>query len=115
MNENEKDLNVIEIRGTVGRTTLSKVGDTLMNRLSVATNRVYKDKNGIPTIETTWHNVTAYEGGTITNVGSIKRGDRVHVKGLLRNKGYSSTEYGRIQVSEILADTLEVIPTTDRQ
>lgn len=57
-----EQLNRIEIRGNVGNVNILKVGDARVAHFSVATNFAYKGRNGEPNIETTWHNVTAWEG-----------------------------------------------------
>lgn len=57
-----EQLNRLEIRGNVGNVNILKVGETRVAHFSVATNFAYKGRNGEPVIETTWHNVTAWEG-----------------------------------------------------
>lgn len=57
-----EQLNRLEIRGNVGNVNILRVGDTRVAHFSVATNFAYKGRNGEPVIETTWHNVTAWEG-----------------------------------------------------
>ena len=57
-----EQINKIELRGNVGNVKLQTVGNNENIRFSVATNYAYKDKEGRPVIETTWHNVTAWNG-----------------------------------------------------
>jgi len=79
-----EQLNKIEIRGNVGNVNIIKVGKTRVAHFSVATNFAYKDKNGEPVIETTWHNVTAWEGNKgIPSLDIIEKGFAVYVCGRL--------------------------------
>jgi len=54
-----EQINRIELRGIIGHVKVQKIQDLSMARLSVATNYAYKDRNGTPIIETTWHDVVA--------------------------------------------------------
>ena len=57
-----EQLNRVELRGVVGSVRLQKIGNTQVANFTVATSLAYKDRSGSPIIETTWHNVTAWEG-----------------------------------------------------
>ena len=48
-----EQLNRIEIRGNVGAVRLQVVGNSRVAKISVATNYVYKGRDGDPVIETT--------------------------------------------------------------
>ena len=41
---------------------INKFGDNRVARFKIATNYSYRDKDGKPVIETTWHNIVAWEG-----------------------------------------------------
>lgn len=80
-----EQLNRIELRGTVGSVRLQTYDDNVVARMSVATNVAYRDKDGSAVIETTWHNVSAWEGKEIRNLEKIEKGTKVYVQGRLRN------------------------------
>ena len=81
-----EQLNRIEIRGNVGNVSINTVGDTRVAHFSVATNYAYKTQNGEPVIDTTWHNVTAWEGNKgIPALDFISKGTPVYVCGRLRS------------------------------
>lgn len=105
-----EQLNRIEIRGNVGNVNILKVGDTRVAHFSVATNFAYKGRNGEPVIETTWHNVTAWEGNKgIAPLDSIQKGFPVYVTGRLRSQKYTPTD-GIERVSiEVIASTVEPV------
>ena len=87
-----EQLNRIELRGTVGFVRQQMVNNRMVVHLSVATNYVYKDRNGDPVIETTWHNVSAWEGKGCPNLNRIEKGTKVNVVGRLRGQRYTDSE-----------------------
>jgi len=86
-----EQLNRVELRGVVGGVRTQKVGDRLVAHLALATNYAYKDKAGSPVIETTWHNVVAWEGRDIADVDQIKKGDKLYVVGRFRTQKYTDS------------------------
>ena len=77
-------INRIELRGIVGQSSLNRVGDTRICRFSVVTELAYNGNDGTNIIESTWFNVTAWEGKDITNLEAINRGAIVHIIGRLK-------------------------------
>lgn len=68
-----EQLNRIEIRGNVGNVRIQNVGGRNVARMTVATNLAYKAQDGCAVIETTWHNVTAFEGKEIHGLEKIEK------------------------------------------
>lgn len=105
-----EQLNRIEIRGNVGNANILKVGDTRVAHFSVATNFAYKGRNGEPVIETTWHNVTAWEGNKgIAPLESIQKGFPVYVVGRLRSQKYSAADGTEKTSTEVIASIVEPV------
>lgn len=105
-----EQLNRIEIRGNVGNVNILKVGDTRVAHFSVATNFAYKGRNGEPVIETTWHNVTAWEGGKgIASLDIIQKGFPVYVAGRLRSQKYTPDDGIERTSIEVIANTVEPV------
>ena len=102
-----EQLNRIEIRGNVGNVNILKVGNTRVAHFSVATNFAYKDRNGEPVIETTWHNVTAWAGRNIMDFKNIRKGTFVSLVGRLRNTRFTGQDGNERNVVEIVASRLE--------
>lgn len=98
-----EQLNRIEIRGVVGSVKLSIVNEKQMVRFSVVTNYAYKDKEGAPVIEETWHNVVAFEGRTLRDLSKIEKGSRIQVIGRLRMGKYTGMDGIDRTTVEILA------------
>ena len=80
-----EQLNRIELRGTVGSVRLQTFNDTRVARLSLVTNLAYRDQEGNAVIETTWHNVNAWEGKGVQNLDQIVKGSKLYVQGRIRN------------------------------
>ena len=79
-----EQLNRVELRGTVGSVYVKDFGNTRCVNFSVATNYCFKDREGCPVIETTWHRVIAWENQDTADAFRMKKGDSVHVLGRLR-------------------------------
>ena len=105
-----EQLNKIEIRGNVGNVNILKVGDTRVAHFSVATNFAYKDRNGEPVIETTWHNVTAWEGNKgIPSLDIIEKGFPIYVSGRLRIQRYIGGDGAERTSYDLIANVIEKI------
>ena len=104
-----EQLNRIEIRGNVGNVRIQNVGGKNVAKLTVATSMAYKAQDGCPVIETTWHNVTAYEGKDIRDLNKLERGSRVYVTGRMRNQRYTDAAGESRNFCEVLANTLSIL------
>ena len=105
-----EQLNRIEIRGNVGNVNIINVGNTRVAHFSVATNFAYKDRNGEPVIETTWHNVTAWEGNKgIPSLEIIAKGFPLYVTGRLRIQKYIAGDGTDKTSYDIIANTIEQV------
>lgn len=87
-----EQLNRIELRGIVGTSRLQTYQGRKVVRFSLATSYVYKNKTGDPVIETTWHNVNAWEGKTMPNLEEIDKGVKLQVIGRLKSQRYVDSE-----------------------
>ena len=79
-----EQINRIELLGIVGSVKLQYAAGKKMAKITMVTNRAYKNKEGAPVIETQWHNVTAFEGKKVQGLESIEKGMAVHVWGHLQ-------------------------------
>ena len=102
-------INKVEIRGRVGRASVTQVNEKKQLRISVYTERAYINKDGEAVCEPQWFNVTAFEGKRMADFESVQKGSVVHLFGRIRTIRYTDT-YGNDRVStEIIADKLEVV------
>lgn len=102
-------LNRIELRGAVGNVRTSIYNDRTMARFSVATNYAYKDGEGNAVIETTWHNVVAFEGREIKNLDSIHKGSKVYVSGRLKIQKFTGADGIERTYVDVMAQELQIL------
>lgn len=108
-----EQLNRIEIRGNVGAVRLQAVGKSRVAKISVATNYVYKGRDGDPVIETTWHYVSAWEGKNIPDLSIIHKGDKIYVVGRLRSQRYTADDGTERTAYDVLASKLSIIESDE--
>lgn len=105
-----EDVNRIELQGQVGRDArIVTVGDTTVARFNLATSEIYKDRNGVTKVETTWHSVTAWKGKNMPDFSSIVKGCTVHVVGRLRQSRYTTAEGKEEIFYEVLARSVDIV------
>lgn len=100
-----QQLNRIELRGIVGSVRETQVDNHFIVHMTVATNYLYKAKDGSAVIETTWHQVDMFSD---TPLG-ITKGDSVHVTGRLRKQSYMRENGTTVSDTYIVANSLEII------
>jgi single-strand DNA-binding protein len=106
-------INKIELRGIVGTSTLNRVGDSQVCRFSLATDFSYKDRDGNPVVDTTWFNVTAWEGKNIPDLRPIVRGAIVQVYGRVRTYKFTTADGIEKSSWEVFARRVSVLPPDD--
>ena len=105
-----EQLNRIELRGHIGNIRIFPVGDAKVARFSLATNATFRNQSGGIVIETTWHNVSAWEGPDCRNIDQLRKGDALYVQGRIRNQRYTASDGTERTLYEVLAAKLEVLP-----
>lgn len=104
-----EQLNRIELRGNVGSIKLQTYEGTMMAHLTLATNVAYKDRDGSAVIETTWHNISAWEGRGVQNLENIVKGSKIYVQGRLRTQKFTGSDGLEHTVTDVLASRLVLI------
>lgn len=108
-----EQLNRIEIRGNVGTVRLQPVGENLAAHFTVATSYAYKTKDGNPVIETTWHNVNAWQGKGAADLDKITKGSKVFVSGRMCARKYQDADGLERTSYEINARTVSLIEDSE--
>ena len=108
-----EQINRIEIRGNVGAVRLLVVGNSRVAKISVATNYVYKGRDGYPVIETTWHYISAWQGKNMPDLSSIQKGDKISVIGRLRSQRYTAADGTERTAYDVLASKVQIIESDD--
>ena len=83
-----EQLNKVELIGTVGSVYVKDFGKTRCVNFSVATNYCFKDRDGCPVVETTWHRIVTWQGEGCPNLDIIQKGTPLHVLGRIRRQRY---------------------------
>ena len=82
---------------------------------TLATNLAYRDKEGTPVIETTWTNVSAFEGKGIDGnlLSGIGKGDMLEVTGRLRCNRFIGEDGEPRTMLEVRATGIEKITSEE--
>ena len=98
------------IVGNLGRDPeLKEHSNGLIAKLSIATTRRYKSKDGNYVNETEWHNVLFF--GRVAEIcrDYLKKGSCVYVEGRLRTRKYQAKDGSDRYVTEIVGETLQML------
>jgi len=100
-------INRVELRGRIGQEPkISTVNGSQVIRFSLATSEIFKDRNGDIKEETTWHNITGWQGKTINDFSIIQKGAMVSVLGRVKNVRYTSPDGEDHRFMEIVASSI---------
>ena len=106
-------LNRIELRGIVGTSSINRVGDAEVCRFSIVTEYSYKDRDNNPVVDTTWFNVTAWEGKNMPDFRQIGKGSIVQLAGHVRTFKYTMADGAERSGWEILARRITILAPDD--
>ena len=104
-----EQLNKVELRGIVGNVRIQNFDKSRMARIGLATNYAYKDREGTAVIDTSWHNIAAWEGRNVQGLERIAKGTKLRVWGRIRYQNYTGLEGVDRVSTEIVANRLEII------
>jgi single-strand DNA-binding protein len=96
-------INRIELQGRVGNIRTNIVGDTKVANFSLATDHLYKTRDGSAISETTWHNIVAWSNRNMPELDKISVGTPLHLTGRLRVNRYTSADGTEKLFYEVLA------------
>ena len=114
MNENLMEhINRIELKGRVGTIRTNIVGNTKVANFSLATDYLYKGRDGAAISETTWHNIVAWAGKDMPDLDSISKGMPLHLTGRLRANRYTTAEGTEKMFYEVLAYKIRKVEQND--
>lgn len=102
-------INRIELQGRVGTIRTNFVGESMVANFSLVTEYLYKNREGDGVNETTWHQVTAWEGKDMPDLGKITKGTALNVTGRLRSFKYKNAEGVERQLYEVVAYSIRIL------
>ncbi|MFH1177551.1 MAG: single-stranded DNA-binding protein [Acidobacteriota bacterium] len=91
----------VELRHTPGGATVAK--------FSVATNEVWKDKNGQRQEHTEWHNIVSWGKQAEFCASYLSKGRQVYIEGTLRTRTYDDEKGNRRYFTEVRAQTIQLL------
>jgi single-strand DNA-binding protein len=104
-------VNKIILVGNLGRDVEMRhtPGGSAVAKFSVATNEVWKDKNGQRQEHTEWHNIVAW-GKLAEFCGSyLSKGRQVYIEGSIRTRTYDDEKGNRRYFTEVRAQTIQLL------
>ena len=90
-----------EVRYTPG-------GATVAN-FNLATNRVWKDKEGNSKEDTTWHRVVVWNKLADIAKEYVKKGNRVYIEGRIQNRSWEDQNGQTRYITEVVANQLQML------
>jgi single-strand DNA-binding protein len=102
-------INKIEIQGVVGAVRTQALFGELVSNFSVATDTIYRNKQGDSIAETMWHNVVVWQSATSTDLNKVEKGKSVRVVGRLRQMKYTDVHGEEKVFHEILASEFSIV------
>jgi len=79
---------------------------------SLATNRVWKDKNGVRQDSTDFHNIVVFGRQAETTSQYLKKGSSVYIEGRMQTRSWDAQDGQKKYRTEVVADTVQFGPRT---
>ena len=98
-----EQLNKVELRGFIRNVSFSTYGESRLAHFTLATSYAYKMRNGTPVIDTTWHNVSVWEGRSMPDISLLEDGKCAHVFGRIRHSDYTTPDGTPRRYNDIIA------------
>ena len=76
---------------------------------SLATSENYKNKDGVKTEHTEWHNIVLWRGLADIAESYLKKGNTVYIEGKIRRREYDDKEGQKRYIYEIVGDSLTML------
>jgi len=102
-------INRIELQGRVGIVRTNEHNGVKVANFSLATDILYKTRDGSPVSETTWHNIVAWENKDMPDVHKITVGMPLYVTGRLRTTKYTAADGSEKTFYEVLAGKIRMV------
>lgn len=104
-----EQFNRIEIKGIIGNVRYSNFSDSSLANVSVATNYMYKTREGQAVAETTWFIVLVREGKVCEDVKKLKKGLPVYVTGRFKTRNFTDSDGIERQAYEVVANRIDIL------
>lgn len=104
-------VNKVILIGHLGKDPESRTfeGGNMTTKFTLATNEVYKDKNGTRVENTEWHNIATW--GKLADIASklLHKGSQIYVEGKLKTRSWDDKDGNKKYITEVIADTFTLL------
>ena len=105
-------INRIELQGRVGIVRTNEHNGMRVANFSLATDLLYKTRDGAAVSETTWHNVVAWSRKGMPDFEAIRKGTFLALEGKIRYVKYTTAAGEEKNITEIVAQKI-IIPLVE--
>jgi single-stranded DNA-binding protein len=103
-------LNRIDLRGIVGSSSVTRIGDKQLCRFSLVTEYAQKTTDGRQAVDVTWFNIVAFDSKTMPDFKQIQRGTVVRVRGRVRAFHVTMADGTERNCWEVVARSVTIEP-----
>lgn len=103
------NINRIELQGRVGTVRINEFNGNKVANFTMATDILYKTRDGNAVSETTWHNIVVWESRDMPEISSICKGTPIYVTGRLRSSRYTGSDGAEKTFYEVLASKIKIL------
>lgn len=100
-------INKVILIGNLGKDPdITNIGnDVKKASFSLATTETYKNKDGIKTDQTEWHNIVVWRGLADIAEQYLRKGSKIYLEGSIRYRSYEDKDGNKKYITEIVADS----------
>ena len=104
-------INKVILVGRVGKDPEVRHLDnnSVVARITLATNETYKNKNGEKVTNTEWHNIVVWRSLAEIAGRYIKKGTMLYVEGKIRTRAWNDKDGNKRYTTEIEADNFQML------
>jgi single-strand DNA-binding protein len=104
-------INKVILVGNVGKDPEVKhlESNVSVAHFTLATSENYTNKSGEKVTTTEWHNIVCWRGLASLAENYIRKGSQIYVDGKIRTRSYDATDGSKKYVTEIYADTIQLL------
>ena len=102
-------INRIELQGRVGTVRTNTVNGSMVANFSLATELLYKNRDGSGVSETTWHNIAAWNSKDMPDLSRIVVGASLNIIGRMRATKYTAADGTDKHFYEVIASKIRII------
>lgn len=103
-----RGINKVTLMGYVGKDPEIQYleGNIAVAKFTLATNEMYKDKEGKIMTQTEWHNIVLWRGLAEMAQKYLQKSSFVYIEGRLKTRFWEDKQHNRRTVTEIIGDNL---------